>query len=48
MHGKTLGSLLLAGLALIVILVSFEMRRTNFAQDGCYAMNEPAVPTICK
>jgi hypothetical protein len=48
MHGKILGSLLLAGLALIVILVSMEMRRTNFAEDACYAMDAPAEPTVCK
>ena len=48
MHGKTVGSLLLAGLALIVILVSWGMSRTNFAQDGCNAMNAPTVPTICE
>ena len=48
MHGKTVGSLLLAGLALVAILVSMEMRRTSIPQDECYAMNAPAVPTICK
>jgi len=48
MYKKTLGSLLLAGLALIAILMGIEMRRTNFAEDGCYAMNAPSEPTVCE
>ena len=47
MRGKTLGSLLLAGLVLIVI-IAMEMRKTGVAQDGCYAMSAPAEPTICR
>jgi hypothetical protein len=47
MRGKTLGSLLLAGLVLIVI-IAMETRKTGVAQDGCYAMSAPAEPTICR
>jgi hypothetical protein len=47
MRGKTLGSLLLAGVALIAILMVTERRRTSVARDGCYAMTAPAEPTIC-
>ena len=48
MRGKTLGSLLLAGLVLIIVIIAMEMRKTGVAQDGCYAMSAPAEPTICR
>lgn len=48
MRGRSLGSLLFAGLALILVTIVMEMRKTGVAQDGCYAMSAPAEPTICK
>jgi len=47
MRGKILGSLLLAGLTLIILVVT-EMRRTGVTRDGCYAMSAPAEPTLCQ
>ena len=48
MRGRYLGSLVIAGLALIIVTIVVEMRKTGVAQDGCYAMSAPAEPTICR
>lgn len=48
MRGKTLQSVLLAGLGLFIAIMAMEMRQSApTAKDGCYTMKAPSEPTIC-